>query len=171
MRVLATAYFKLLAIKDEYEVARLFTQIDLKAQLDAEFTGQYSLSLNLSPLGFASWNKHLNQPKKYRIGSWMLLLMKPLAMLKGLRGCALDPFSYHPERKAEREFLVYFLAQTEVLMGLLNAHNQSSILAALSLFDDVRGYGHVRTAAMTKAKVLMATALQELHMDEQAYAA
>ena len=171
MRVLATAYFKLLAIKDEYEVARLFTQIDLKAQLDAEFTGRYSLSLNLSPLGFASWNKHLNQPKKYRIGSWMLHLMKPLAMLKGIRGSTLDPFGYHPERKAEREFLVYFLAQTEVLMGLLNAHNQSSILAALSLFDDVRGYGHVRTASMTKAKILMAAALQDLNMDEQAYAA
>jgi indolepyruvate ferredoxin oxidoreductase len=92
-------------------------------------------------------------------------------MLKGIRGSTLDPFGYHPERKAEREFLVYFLAQTEVLMGLLNAHNQSSILAALSLFDDVRGYGHVRAAAMTKAKVLMAAALQDLNMDEQAYAA
>jgi indolepyruvate ferredoxin oxidoreductase len=171
LRVLATSYFKLLAVKDEYEVARLFSEPSFKAKLAAEFTGDYSISLNLSPLGFAGWNKHLNQPKKYRIGSWMLLLMKPLSMLKGIRGTALDPYSYNSERKAERAFLSYFVAQIDGLIELLNAHNQSSILTAMSLFEDVRGYGHVRAASMDKAKVQLEDSLQGLSIDRQTYAA
>ncbi|MGY8863348.1 MAG: DUF6537 domain-containing protein, partial [Pseudomonadales bacterium] len=128
LRALATSYFKLLAVKDEYEVARLFSEPSFKAKLAAEFTGDYSISLNLSPLGFAGWNKHLNQPKKYRIGSWMLRLMKPLSMLKGIRGSVLDPYRYNSERKSEREFLSYFIAQVDGLIELLNTQNQSSVL-------------------------------------------
>jgi indolepyruvate ferredoxin oxidoreductase len=171
MRVLATAYFKLLAVKDEYEVARLFSQPSFKEKLNAEFTGDFSISLNLSPLGFAGWNKHLNQPKKYRVGSWMLRLMKPLSLLKGIRGTALDPYSYNLERKAERAFLNYFVSQVDHLIGMLNSQNQADILTAMSLFESVRGYGHVRAASMTKAKVQIESSLQGLSIDEQAYAA
>jgi indolepyruvate ferredoxin oxidoreductase len=171
LRSLAITYFKLLAVKDEYEVARLFTHPNFKAKLAAEFTGDYSLSLNLSPLGFSGWNKHLNQPKKYRVGSWMLRLMKPLSMLKGIRGTALDPYSYSSERKAERAFLSYFVNQVDSLIGLLNSQNHISILAAMSLFEEVRGYGHVRATSMAKTKDQMEVSLQGLSIDKQVYAA
>ena len=171
MRGLATAYFKLLAVKDEYEVARLFSQPSFKEKLNAEFTGDFSISLNLSPLGFAGWNKHLNQPKKYRVGSWMLLLMKPLSMLKGIRGTALDPYSYNLERKAERAFLSYFVSQIDCLIGMLNSQNQADVLTAMGLFQSVRGYGHVRAASMTKTRVQIESSIQGLSIDEQAYAA
>tara|TARA_B110000503_G_scaffold141320_1_gene234505 strand:- start:985 stop:4464 length:3480 start_codon:yes stop_codon:yes gene_type:complete len=171
LRVLTTSYFKLLAVKDEYEVARLFSEPSFKAKLAAEFTGDYSISLNLSPLGFAGWNKHLNQPKKYRIGSWMLPLMKPLSMLKGIRGSVLDPYSYNSERKSERAFLSYFIAQVDGLIELLNAQNQSSVLEAISLFENVRGYGHVRADSMVKAKEQLEASLQGISIDEHTYAA
>ena len=171
LRTLANSYFKLLAVKDEYEVARLFSEPSFKAKLAAEFTGNYSISLNLSPLGFAGWNKHLNQPKKYRVGSWMLHLMKPLSMLKGLRGNALDPYSYNLERKTERVFLSYFVAQIDDLIDLLNLQSQSNILLAASMFENVRGYGHVRAEAMLKTRVNIDAALRELAIDQQTYAA
>ncbi|MDC9719361.1 MAG: indolepyruvate ferredoxin oxidoreductase family protein [Gammaproteobacteria bacterium] len=171
MQVLARSYFNLLAVKDEYEVARLFSKPDFKAQLDAEFIGDYSISLNLSPLGFAGWNKHLKQPKKYRVGSWMLLFMKPLAKLKGIRGSALDPYSYHSERKAERDFVNYFVTQMNSLISQLTSDNHADILAAALVFETVRGYGHVRTASMANAKTQIQACLKGLSIDDQAYAA
>lgn len=171
MRALATSYFKLMAVKDEYEVARLFTQADFKALLAAEFTGDYKISLNLSPLGFAGWNKHLKQPKKYTIGSWILTLMKPLAMLKVVRGSKLDPYSYHPERPAEKAFLSYFVASIDDLIGLLNKHNQDRVLATINVFEQVRGYGQVRAASMAQVRIGITASLQDMSLDEQAYAA
>ena len=171
LRSLATSYFKLLAVKDEYEVARLFSQPSFRARLDAEFIGNFSVYLNLSPLGFAGWNKHLNQPKKYRVGSWILHAMKPLSMLKGIRSSVLDPYSYSSERKAERAFLSYFVSQVDALIDLLSTHNKADILLAINLFENVRGYGHVRAASMTKAKLQMESSLRELGIDEQTYAA
>ena len=171
LRSLATTYFKLLAVKDEYEVARLFSHPNFKAKLDAEFTGDYSFSLNLSPLGFAGWNKHLNQPKKYRVGSWILRLMKPLSMLKGIRGTALDPYSYSLERKTERAFLSYFISQVDSLIMLLNTQNQKDILLAITLFSNVRGYGHVRASSMIETEAQIHMSLQHLSIDQHAYAA
>ena len=170
-RSLATSYFKLLAVKDEYEVARLFSHPEFKTKLDAEFIGDYSISLNLSPLGFAGFNKHLNRPKKYQFGSWMLHLMKPLSMLKRIRGTALDPYKYSLERRTERAFLSYFISQVDDLTDLLNAHNQQDILAAIDLFSKVRGYGPVRAESMIQAKAHINMSLQHLYIDHHTYSA
>jgi indolepyruvate ferredoxin oxidoreductase len=170
-QTIASSYFKLLAVKDEYEVARLFSQAGLKDQLDNEFSGNYTLSLNLSPLGFAGWNKNLNQPKKYSMGSWMLKLMKPLSLLKGIRGTTIDPYSYHSERRAERAFVSYYVAQIDRLLAHLDASNGAQILTSIKHFDKVRGYGYVRADAMAQAKALVAAELQHLSLDKQAYAA
>lgn len=170
-QALATTYFKLLAVKDEYEVARLFSQPDFKAKLDNEFSGDYHISLNLSPLGFAGWNKNLNQPKKYNIGSWMLKLMKPLSMLKGIRGTAIDPYSYHTERKAERAFVGYYVEKINLLLGQLDATNAAQIVDTIKLFDKVRGYGYLRADSMAMAKALVEAEFRNLRIDEQTYAA
>ena len=97
--------------------------------------------------------------------------MKPLSMLKGIRGSVLDPYRYNSERKSEREFLSYFIAQVDGLIELLNTQNQSSVLEAISLFGNVRGYGHVRAASMVKAKDLLEASLQGIRIEEQTYAA
>jgi len=170
-QALASSYFKLLAVKDEYEVARLFSQPTFKAQLDKEFSGNYQLSLNLSPLGFAGWNKNLNQPNKYRMGNWILKLMKPLSLLKGIRGTAIDPYSYHSERQAERAFVSYYVEQIDSLLEHLDTTNTTQILTSIKHFDKVRGYGYVRADSMAKAKTLVAAELRSLSLDEQAYAA
>ena len=97
--------------------------------------------------------------------------MKPLSMLKGIRSSVLDPYSYSSERKAERAFLSYFVSQVDALIDLLSTHNKADILIAINLFENVRGYGHVRAASMTKAKLQMESSLRRLSIDEQTYAA
>tara|TARA_B110000285_G_scaffold4473_1_gene4761 strand:+ start:2177 stop:2461 length:285 start_codon:yes stop_codon:yes gene_type:complete len=92
-------------------------------------------------------------------------------MLKGIRGTALDPYSYNLERKAERAFLSYFVSQIDCLIGMLNSQNQADVLTAMGLFQSVRGYGHVRAASMTKTRVQIESSIQGLSIDEQAYAA
>lgn len=97
--------------------------------------------------------------------------MKPLSMLKGIRSSVLDPYSYSSERKAERAFLSYFVSQVDALIDLLSTHNKADILIAINLFENVRGYGHVRATSMTKAKLQMESSLRGLSIDEQTYAA
>ena len=97
--------------------------------------------------------------------------MKPLSMLKGIRGTALDPYSYSLERKTERAFLSYFISQVDSLIMLLNTQNQKDILLAITLFSNVRGYGHVRASSMIETEAQIHMSLQHLSIDQHAYAA
>ena len=145
-------YSRLLRNKDEYEVARLFSQPQWQSQLANSFDGNMKIKLNLSPLGISGWNKWLQQPKKYAIGAWLLKLMPVLASMRKLRGSIFDIYALNPERKAEAEFIGFYKELMQQLCAQINDSNYDDWKGIVMLFDQVRGYGHVRQKSMTKTR-------------------
>ena len=143
----AKSYFKLLAYKDEYEVARLYTDGRFVEQLQQQFDGNFSVKFNLAPPLFAKKDAqgHLI---KAEFGSWMWRAFKLLAKAKGLRGGAFDLFGYTAERRMERALIVNY---REVLAGLLvnlTADNYAGSVELASLPEKIRGFGHVKEQAV-----------------------
>ncbi len=140
--------YKLMAIKDEYEVARLYSTPEFKAQLAAQFEGTGTLKLHLAPplLGKVD---HLGKPLKQAFNAaWILPAFKLLAACKGLRGSALDVFGKTAERRMERDLLADYEAVIAKLVSGLNAVNLALAVQIASLPDEVRGFGHVKAAAV-----------------------
>jgi indolepyruvate ferredoxin oxidoreductase len=162
----AKYYFKLMAYKDEYEVARLYTDGGFVEQLKAQFEGGFSLRFNLAPPLFArkDGKGHL---VKAEFGSWMWSAFTLLAKFKGLRGGALDIFGYTEERKMERALIVEYREMVEGLLSGLNADNLANAVELASLPEQVRGFGHVKEAAVAKfraekARLLAASKQQQV---------
>ncbi|MDB5933537.1 MAG: indolepyruvate ferredoxin oxidoreductase, partial [Massilia sp.] len=162
----AKYYFKLMAYKDEYEVARLYTDGRFVEQVKAQFEGDFTLKFNLAPPLFAKKDGkgHL---VKAEFGSWMWSAFKLLAKFKGLRGGALDVFGYSEERKMERALIVEYREMVEALLAGLNADNLATAVDLANLPEQVRGFGHVKEAAVAKfhaekARLLSASAQQKV---------
>ncbi len=138
---------KLMAYKDEYEVARLYTDGKFMQQLEQQFEGDFSLSFNLAPPIFAKKDAkgHL---VKARYGSWMFKAFKLLAKMKGLRGTALDIFGRTEERRMERQLVVDYRDMVLGLLRKLDASNHALAIELAQLPDQVRGYGHVKDKAV-----------------------
>jgi indolepyruvate ferredoxin oxidoreductase len=140
-----------MAIKDEYEVARLYSTPEFKAQLAAQFEEggkKGTLKFHLAPplLGKVD---HLGKPIKQAFNAaWLLPAFKVLAACKGLRGSALDVFGKTAERHMERELLADYEAVITKLVSGLNAGNLALAVQIASLPDEVRGFGHVKEAAV-----------------------
>ncbi|MEH6616488.1 MAG: indolepyruvate ferredoxin oxidoreductase family protein [Porticoccus sp.] len=154
--VLTTAvaknYFKLLAIKDEYEVARLYTNGEFEQHLNDQFEGDFSLKFHLAPPLLAKRDTVTGHLKKREFGGWVLPLFRQLAKLKFLRGSAFDVFGYLSERKMEQQLLVeYEQTLADVLDGL-NEHNYQSAVEVVSLPEKIRGFGHVKEHNRKMAK-------------------
>ncbi|WP_234264174.1 indolepyruvate ferredoxin oxidoreductase family protein [Hydrogenophaga sp. NFH-34] len=151
--------FKLMAYKDEYEVARLHSDPAFHAQIAAQFEGDYRLQMHLAPPLFAKKNAK-GELIKQTYGPWMLKAMGLLAKFKGLRGTALDPFGRTDERRTERDLIAQYRADVESLLGTLNADNHPVALEIASLPEQIRGYGHVKerhlAAAMIRREALLA---------------
>ncbi|MES2297159.1 MAG: indolepyruvate ferredoxin oxidoreductase family protein [Pseudomonadota bacterium] len=147
----AKYYFKLMAYKDEYEVARLYTDGRFVEQLQAQFEGDFSLKFNLAPPLFAKKDGkgHL---VKAKFGSWMWHAFKLLAKLKGLRGGAFDIFGYTEERKMERALIVEYREMIELLLGSLTAESVGVAVELASLPEQVRGFGHVKEKAVARMR-------------------
>src|SRR5262249_8843996 len=101
-QAVADQYYRLLAYKDEYEVARLYSAPEFKRAIERQFEGDYKLSFHLSPPILAPRAAVTGEPRKYRFGSWMLLGFHVLARLRFLRGTPFDPFGWTQERRQER---------------------------------------------------------------------
>ncbi|HEU4375325.1 MAG TPA: DUF6537 domain-containing protein, partial [Telluria sp.] len=145
----AKYYFKLMAYKDEYEVARLYTDGRFVEQLKSQFEGDFSLKFNLAPPLFAKKDGkgHL---VKAEFGSWMWSAFKLLAKFKGLRGGAFDIFGYSEERKMERALINEYREMVGGLLAGLNADNVANAVELANLPEQVRGFGHVKEAAVAK---------------------
>ena len=143
----AKYYFKLMAYKDEYEVARLHTDGRFVEQLKAQFEGEFSVKFNLAPPLFAKKDAkgHL---VKAEFGSWMWKAFALLAKFKGLRGGAFDVFGYTEERKMERALIVEYRSMIEALLPKLDKDSISTAVALANLPEHVRGFGHVKEAAV-----------------------
>ncbi len=150
-RAVATNLYKLMAMKDEYEVARLYTDGRFKAALGETFTGGKA-KVWLAPPLIAMKDKN-GRPKKIAFGGWMLKLGFPLlSRLKGLRGGPFDLFGASPERRMERALLADYEAGMDRLLEGLSAARLPLAVQIASVPDAIRGYGFVREAAAKTAK-------------------
>ncbi len=162
-RAVANNLFKLMAYKDEYEVARLYTDGSFRKQLEAQFEGNFKLSFNLAPPMFSKKDRDGHLIKR-RYGSWMLPVFKLLAPLKVLRGTALDVFGATDERRMERTLITQY---REVVSGALDHLKfgdaaAKKVLELARLPESIRGYGHVKLAHVQKARQLQAALLSSL---------
>lgn len=145
-------YFKLLAYKDEYEVARLYTDPTFMRAVREQFDGDYKLKFHLAPPLMSQIDPDTGEPEKKQFGPWMMQAFGLLAKFKGLRGTKLDIFGYSEERRRERALIAeYETLVQEVLTGLSEG-NVSLAVELLSVPAMIRGYGPVKERNMVKAK-------------------
>ncbi|MCO5089643.1 indolepyruvate ferredoxin oxidoreductase family protein [Bosea sp. (in: a-proteobacteria)] len=140
---------KLMAYKDEYEVARLYADPAFAAAMNAQFDGDFSLEFHLAPPLLAKLDPATGEPRKMKFGGWMLPLMKILARLRFLRGSIWDPFARSSDRKEERELIGNYEALLEKLIAMLSPANHDAIVDILNLPDNVRGFGPVKSRSLT----------------------
>ncbi|WP_417319558.1 indolepyruvate ferredoxin oxidoreductase family protein [Emcibacter sp.] len=136
-------YYKLLAIKDEYEVARLYTDGRFREKLSAQFDGEFTLKFHMAPplLAKKDAEGHL---KKMSFGPWMLPALKLVAKMKGLRGTAFDIFGRTEERRMERRLIGEYESLIDELLDHLDKDNLEQAVALASYPEDIRGFGHVK---------------------------
>ena len=153
--------FKLMSYKDEYEVARLFTNGEFDKQLREHFDGKLKLTFHLAPPLLAGENLPNGRPKKREFGPWMMMAYRVLAKMKRLRGTAYDPFGRSEERRMERKLIADYEAIFEEVLAKLSAENYAQAVALASLPDEIRGFGPVKLAAVARAEKRKATLLAE----------
>jgi indolepyruvate ferredoxin oxidoreductase len=151
-RAVAINYAKLLAYKDEYEVARLFTDGKFEKQLRDQFEGDFKFNFNLAPPILGGGLDALGRPKKRAFGPWMLSVFRTLAKFRFLRGTPLDIFGYSPDRKLERDLIAGYEKDVATVLGLLSQVTHDTAVEILSLPDRIRGYGPVKEKAVADAK-------------------
>jgi len=161
VRTVAHAYARLLAYKDEYEVARLFADPAFDRFLHGRFEGDFKFSLNMAP-PFLPGEDANGRPKKREFGPWMLRVMRVLARFKGLRGTAFDPFGYTAERRAERALIGQYEADVATVLDKLDDDRFETARDLLSVPDMIRGFGPVKDEAMDKAAAERARLLAAL---------
>jgi indolepyruvate ferredoxin oxidoreductase len=144
-------FAKLLAIKDEYEVARLYSDDVFARELALAFDGDLKITYHLAPPIFAPRNSR-GEPQKIKVGPWMLKGFKLLAAMRGLRKMPFDIFGFTKERRAERALIRdYEILMREVFAGL-TYDNHALAVALASIPDRIRGYGHVKMNNLKNAK-------------------
>ena len=159
--------FKLMAYKDEYEVARLYTDGAFLKQVAATFQGtNMRFNLHLAPPLVSKVNPVTGEPRKMTFGPWMMGAFKILAKFKFLRGTAFDVFGYSHERKTERQLVVDYVKLIEELTGKLSAGNLPLAVALASIPEKIRGFGHVKARHLTQAKAEEADLLARFRAGE-----
>jgi indolepyruvate ferredoxin oxidoreductase len=148
----ARSYAKLLAYKDEYEVARLFAETTFQAEVARQFEGDYRLKFHLAPPMFARRDPRTGHLIKREFGGWMLPAFRALAKLRFLRGTAFDPFGYTAERKIERALIGEYESLIDELLAGLTVEKHALAVRLASVPDDIKGYGHVKDANLEKAR-------------------
>ena len=144
--------FKLMAYKDEYEVARLYTDGAFAKQVKAAFDGDLKFEFHLAPPLLARRDPETGHLRKMTFGPWMMKAFGLLARLKGLRGTALDPFGYSAERKTERKLIADYEAMLTEMFERLTADNHAIAVGLASIPEKIRGFGHVKQRHIMNAK-------------------
>ncbi|MGC2854376.1 indolepyruvate ferredoxin oxidoreductase family protein [Novispirillum sp. DQ9] len=155
--------FKLMAYKDEYEVARLYSDGTFAEQLRRTFDGDYRVSVHLAP--------PLLGRKKRTFGPWMLKAMAPLARLKGLRGTPFDPFGWTAERRMERRLIAEYRERMEIALAKLSDHTLPVAVEIAAVPAIIRGYGAIKDEAVAKAEARWAELMPRLDEPPMAMAA
>jgi indolepyruvate ferredoxin oxidoreductase len=147
----ARGYHKLLAIKDEYEVARLYADPSFRRALESQFDKVGRLEFHLAPPIFAKRDPRTGHLQKRGFGPWLMPSFAVLARLKFLRGTPLDVFGRTDERRAERALIGEYEETVEEILTSLAPDTLRTAVALASLPDRIRGFGHVKERAMRQA--------------------
>ena len=151
--------FKLMAIKDEYEVARLHTDPRFHERIAAQFEGDYKLNFHLAPPAISKRNSQGELVKK-AYGPWMLTAFGVLARLKGLRGTAFDVFGRTEERRTERALIAEYRACIDELLQTLSAERLVQAAEIARIPEEIRGYGRVKERHLVAARAKWAQLMQ-----------
>ena len=154
-------YFKLLAIKDEYEVARLYTDGEFEKRVAAQFEGDYKLTFHLAPPLSNKPDAITREAKKSTYGPWMMAAFRVLAKMKGLRGTAFDIFGRTQERRTEQQLILDYETLIDDVLSKLALRNHATAVELASIPEQIRGYGHVKERHLKVAKAREADLLAE----------
>ena len=168
-RAVAQNLFKLMAYKDEYEVARLYSDGAFLQRLSQEFEGRPRLQFLLAPPILGRRDAQ-GRPVKMRFGPWMLTVFRGLARLRRLRGTRFDPFGRTEERRMERQLIAEYRQTIEALLPRLAGVDADSALALARLPEQIRGFGHVKLDSVRAAAVRRAALLAALEAPASARA-
>jgi indolepyruvate ferredoxin oxidoreductase len=164
-RAVASNLFKLMAYKDEYEVARLYTDGSFKARLAEQFEGKAKLSFYLAPPIFGKRDAHGN-PVKQKFGAWMMPAFRVLASLRKLRGTPLDIFGRTAERRMERQLIEDYRVAMEQVMARIGEvgleATRDTALALAKLPEQIRGFGHIKEESVVGVRVRWNVLAQQL---------
>src|SRR5439155_14416057 len=145
--------FKLMAYKDEYEVARLYTDGAFAKQVASEFDGdKLWFEFHLAPPLLARRDKATGLPRKMTFGPQMMQVFKLLARLKWMRGTIFDPFAYSAERRMERKLIADYVKTLEEVLAKLNPANHHLAVGIAAIPEKIRGFGHVKQRHLAAAK-------------------
>ena len=158
--VVARYLFKLMAYKDEYEVARLYTDGEFLRSVGEQFEGDWSVHFHLAPPLFAKRDDkgHLIKTK---FGPRMLVAFRLLAKLKGLRGTWMDVFGYTAERRSERALIGEYRETVLAMLGKLSRGSLEKAIEVAGVPEEIRGYGHVKEAALVRGQAVRVRLLSE----------
>jgi len=145
----AKSLSKLMAYKDEYEVARLYTDGQFEAKLKQQFDGEFSVKFNLAPPLLAKKDAQ-GRLVKAQYGSWTWQAFRLLAKMKSLRGTAFDIFGRTEERRMERALIAEYRALVQKLVAGLTADNLATAIEIAALPEKIRGFGHVKEKAVAQ---------------------
>ena len=159
--------FKLMAYKDEYEVARLHSDPAFHARLASQFEGDFKLQVHLAPPLIAKKNNK-GELVKQKFGPYMFTVFRWLAKFKGLRGTALDIFGRTEERRTERALIGEYREAIESLLDTLDAGNHALALEIASVPEQIKGYGHVKARNLAAASSRWAGLREQWRRGEQA---
>jgi indolepyruvate ferredoxin oxidoreductase len=154
--------FKLMAYKDEYEVARLYTDGAFLKQVETEFDGDnLRFEFHLAPPLMARRDKTTGMPRKMSFGPWILPVFRLLAKFKGLRGTPFDPFGRSLERRTERKLIGDYEEMLDEVLAGLTPDNHHIAVGLAAIPEKIRGFGHVKQQHLTAAKADEAALLEQ----------
>jgi indolepyruvate ferredoxin oxidoreductase len=148
----ARSLFKLMAYKDEYEVARLYTETEFLQRIADRFEGPYKLNFHLAPPLLGDRDPETGHLRKRSFGPWMLSVFRILARLRRLRGTPFDMFGRSEERRLERRLIGEYEELIDEILAHLSPANHQLAIELASLPVEIRGFGHVKQANLTQVK-------------------
>ncbi|HDR9275999.1 TPA: indolepyruvate ferredoxin oxidoreductase family protein [Burkholderia vietnamiensis] len=160
-RTVADNLFRLMAYKDEYEVARLYVDPAFRTALDETFDGKYTLRFHFAPPALSFWRRGATATK-LTFGPWFIVVLRVLAACRVVRGTWLDPFGHTAERKWERRMIDEYMAGIEEAVAMLDRGRHQAVIELARLPEQIRGYGHVKAARVRLAWQSWHSALSRL---------
>lgn len=149
-RAVARSLFRLMAIKDEYEIGRLYTDGEFDRALRSQFTGSYRVSYHLAPWFLPRPGRPKGGAGKWTFGPWIRPILTALAAMRGLRGTPFDILGWSTERRRERGLIVEYEALVGELIRNLTADNHRLAVEIAGLFEAIRGYGPVKAESIAR---------------------